>query len=148
MELGKLADSHRTALGELLDIVVGARHVPVLIVKHRAAEMLNDISRHAHLGEGIGVFLDGCNQNEPGYKKSVRGRIGYVLVSRPVFTNASISLGRMTRKPDIGPREGAFGSHCPVCRLYDQVDCFRPAEEKSRSSECEKRSQKSPADSM
>ena len=44
VELGKLADSHRTASGELLDIVVGARHVPVLIVKHRAAEMLNGVS--------------------------------------------------------------------------------------------------------
>jgi hypothetical protein len=70
--------------------------VLVLIVKHRAAEMLNDISRHAHLGEGSGVFLDDCNQNEPGYKKSVRGRIIYVLVSRPVFTNASISLDFIT----------------------------------------------------
>jgi hypothetical protein len=44
VELGKLADSHRTASGKLLDMVVGARHVPVLIVKHRTAEMLNGVS--------------------------------------------------------------------------------------------------------
>ena len=27
-----------------------------------------------------------------------------------------------TPKPDIGPREGAFGSHCPVCRQIVKVD--------------------------
>jgi len=33
VELGKLADSHRTASGELLDIVVAARHVPFSTVE-------------------------------------------------------------------------------------------------------------------
>lgn len=58
VELGKLADGHRTAPGEFLDIVVGACHGRVLIVEHRAAEMLNDIGWHAHLGERGRLFLD------------------------------------------------------------------------------------------
>jgi hypothetical protein len=59
VELGKLAHGHRTAPGEFLDIVFCARHVTVLIVEHRAAEMLNDIGWHAHLCERGRIFLDG-----------------------------------------------------------------------------------------
>ena len=43
MELGKLAKDHRTAPGELLGRCICARHVTVLIVEHRPAEMLSDI---------------------------------------------------------------------------------------------------------
>jgi len=57
VELGKLADGHRTAPGD--DIVVCARHVTVLIVEHCAAEMLNHIGWHAHLCERGRAFLDG-----------------------------------------------------------------------------------------
>ena len=48
MSAREFADRHGPASGQLLDIVVRSRHVAVLVVEHRAAEVLDDVGRDAH----------------------------------------------------------------------------------------------------
>lgn len=43
MRASELADGHGPSSGELFDVVVGARHVAVLVVDHRATQMLDDV---------------------------------------------------------------------------------------------------------
>jgi hypothetical protein len=39
----ELADGHGPSSGESFDVVVGARHVAVLVVDHHATQMLDDV---------------------------------------------------------------------------------------------------------
>ncbi|GJH29993.1 hypothetical protein [Caballeronia novacaledonica] len=46
VKAGKFADRHGATAGQLFDVVIGARHMTVLVVDHGTTEMLNDIRRH------------------------------------------------------------------------------------------------------
>jgi len=55
--------------------------------------------------------------------------VGFVLISRPVFTNAFRSSCRITPISDTCVAERSIGVTCTSCRLHAQVDCFRPADD-------------------
>jgi hypothetical protein len=58
MGAGEFADRHGPAAGQFFDIVIGPRHVAMLVVDHSAAEVLDDVGRNAHLHERRAVLVD------------------------------------------------------------------------------------------
>jgi hypothetical protein len=48
----------RTASGQLFDVVVGSGHMAALVVRHRAAEMLDDVTRNAHRLDRSAILVD------------------------------------------------------------------------------------------
>jgi hypothetical protein len=58
MSVREFSNGHGPPPGQLLDVVVGTGHVSMLVVDHRAAEMLNDVGRHAHRLERRAILVD------------------------------------------------------------------------------------------
>lgn len=58
MSASEFADGHGPASGQLFHVVVRSGHPAVLIVRHRAAEMLDDLRRNAHCLDRGAKFVD------------------------------------------------------------------------------------------